>query len=269
MGHLLSRRDALRISATTVIAGTICGDALPSAAATIPIGKVGREQDAMADFLQATDFMRRIADDDRVKGFADLNDNLIQAIASFGVGELHARRAERLQALKLSGSRSQAAAKLSARYNEKGQKLLDSAMVGVKALEKDLEKYPKEPLSAVIVDEFYEDLREALVDLEVKASDVEQINTVIRSGFDQFRGKPPQGISEYLTSKIKELGDIRKRSDRGAVSNVPLWKIAAIAVAVGVWIWALFRCGAGKCSLSEGLAYFVIFAVAVLITKFC
>lgn len=152
MGHLLSRRDALRISATTVIAGTICGDALPSAAATIPIGKVGREQDAMADFLQATDFMRRIADDDRVKGFADLNDNLIQAIASFGVGELHARRAERLQALKLSGSRSQA---------------------------------------------------------------------------------------------------------------------AAIAVAVGVWIWALFRCGAGKCSLSEGLAYFVIFAVAVLITKFC
>jgi hypothetical protein len=143
------------------------------------------------------------------------------------------------------------------------------ALAGAKAFEKELENYPKNPLPAAMVDDFYDDLREALADLEVKASDVEKINNVIRSGIDQFRNKPPQGLGEYLAGKLKELAAVRKRPDWGAVDNVPLWKVAAIVVAVGVFIWAFFRCALNRCSLVEGLSYFIIISVAGLIAKFC
>jgi hypothetical protein len=229
-----------------------------------------REQQAVQEFLSASEFMRHIAADRQDTGLLDLSDAVVQAIAAFGAAELYARQAERVRVLGAQASRGQAASRLSTRFNDKGLRCLAQARQALGTFRQDVGKYPQDTNVREHVSTFEQELREALVDLEVKASDVEKIQGAIARGLDAVRGGGIAALPGYLQEHLAELERLRRRQDRGATENIPVWKIAAIAIAVGVWIWAFFKCGIFRnCTFAEGLTYAVIFWLAVLVTRFC
>lgn len=231
---------------------------------------LNREQKAVYEFMTASAMMRQVADDGHGKGLLDLTDALLQAIASFGVSELYARIAERCKALGIKDSRYQLALENSVYNNKKGLRNLSYAQNAFKQFRKDLGTYPKDTNLSEDLDILQRELRDGLVDLEIKASDVIKIDNAIKECFDTVRPKGIEGLADYIKMKLSELENIRKKDDRGAIENIPVWKIAAVAVALGVWVWGLFRCKWwGSCSWKEGLSYAVIFYVAALIRKFC
>lgn len=237
---------------------------------------LNREQNAIAQVMKSSEKMRHIADDGHGKGLLELTDALLESIASFGVSEMYARKVERRQVIKIQSDFVKLVSKEIEYNNEKGLRSLSHAHNGFKQFKDDLQKFKKElgPKFKVDVskdlDILHQELRKGLVDLDIKASDVKKLDDTIQECFDSVRSKSAEGLADYIESKLKDLENIRKQPDRGAVENIPIWKIAAVAVALGVWVWALFRCKWwGGCSYKEGLAYAVIFNVAAYIAWLC
>lgn len=235
------------------------------------VNLLAREQQATSEFLRASAFMRDIADDRHSASLLEFTDSVILAIAEFGTAELHARHAERMKTLKLARPRAQAsAAQQVARHQKKGFALIACGRKALDAFRRELADFPTDLVAAREIDALGQDLRESLVDVELKASDVEKVDKVIGACLDEIRAKGAAALPGYLGKHLAELERLRKGADRGAVDNIPVWKVAAIAVAVGVFVWALFRCRWwGSCSLKEGLAYAVVFWIAALIARYC
>lgn len=237
---------------------------------------LNREQNAMAQFMQSSEKMRQIADDGHGKGLLELTDALLQAMTSFGMSEMNARKAERREAIKIQQDVVKLVSKETDYYHKKGLKSLSHAHKGLEQFREDLQKY-KEELGAQFevdisedLDKLHHDLRKGLVDLDIKASDVKKLDGAIQECFNSVRSKSPESLIDYIESKLRELEKIRNRPDRGAVENIPIWKVVAIVAALGIWVWALFRCHWwGSCSLAEGLSYFILFWIAVYIARFC
>jgi hypothetical protein len=230
---------------------------------------LSREQDASAEFLRASEKLKEAATDGHGQGLATFAGHLVNALNEFGLSELNARQAERLQALKLRAETARASKSLSDGHNEKGLRSLESARGGLKLFQEELAGYPKAPNIGPAVKAFQQDLREQLTHLEIKAEDVTRLDAALREGF-QVASKGAAGLPGYLKKHLDELEKVRRGANRGAVENIPIWKVIAIVVAIGVWVWALFKCGIfGSCTLAEGLAYATIFWISVLIVKFC
>jgi hypothetical protein len=231
--------------------------------------KLTREQHAVTEFLQASEFMQHIADDKDAASLLEFTDNVILAIAAFGTAELHARQAERCAILNQPAARAKLAMQQSVQSHKKGLTLAKQGQEALKGFRTELKTYPKQTITAKSVDSFVSEFQSALVDLELKPSDVEKIDKIIRTCLDEIGTAGIAALPDYLSKHLEELVKLRSRDDRGAVENIPLWKVAAIAVAVGVFIWAFFRCGLRRCSLQEGLTYAVIFWISALIARFC
>jgi hypothetical protein len=234
------------------------------------ITMLSREQQAVSDFMDVSTPLLRIADDGHNTGLQNFADAIVHSIAFFGLSELHARQAERGGVLNVQSSKTLSASRMSTHYNDKGLKTLSFAQDALKEFKEELANYPKSGDLRASVDTFQQELREALADLDLKASDVTKIDEAIQPCLDIVRSQGADELVNYLEEQVGQLEEVRRRPDRGAVENIPIWKVVAIVVAVGVWVWALFRCGIFRgCSRAEGLAYFVIFWLAVLISRFC
>jgi hypothetical protein len=229
---------------------------------------LSREQAASAEFLHASAKLEEVARDGHGQGLATFAEHVVQAINAFGLSELHARQAERYETLNLRAETAEVARKLSEEHNEKGLRNLDSSRRGLQVFREELAGYPKAEIGPA-VEAFRDEFRVQLAQLEVKASDVERLDSSLGEVFE-VAAAGADGLPDYLEKHLGELEKARRGADRGAIENIPIWKVIAIVVAIGVWIWALFRCGIfGSCSLAEGLAYFTIFWIAVLIARFC
>jgi len=232
---------------------------------------LSRTQQAVLDFDRMSDNLRRIADDRHGTGLMEFTEAFVQSISCFGISELNARQAERDKALALRDARLKSSIEASGYYNEKGIRLLSGARGALKQFREELASFPKDlKLSAADIKATHQEIRDAVAELEIKATDAEKINAVFTKGFELLSAKGALALPDYLEEHIADLERIRRQPDRGAVENIPVWKVAAIVVAFGVWIWTLFRCKWwGSCSLKEGLAYATIFWIAALISRFC
>jgi hypothetical protein len=225
---------------------------------------------AAGEFARASEFMRQIADDRHGAALLEFTDAFIHSIIAFGSSEFEARQAERFEVLKVVSPKAGAASQASSHLNAKGLRHVRYGLEAIKAFRNEFDSFPKGKVADTDFGDFERELREALAELDVKPSDVEKIDRTVRESLDEIRGKGAVSLPDFLEGKLAELERVRRREDRGAVDNIPVWKIAAIAVAVGVWVWALFRCTWwGSCSMQEGLVYFVVFWLAVLISRFC
>lgn len=232
---------------------------------------LSEKQIAVRDFLEASEYLRQIADDGQGRGMLEFTESFIQSVASFGVSELYAREAERYLALGLSKRKANYSLEKSKHHHEKGLRAVGYAKNALNQFRKDLEEYPTDMrLDERDISELIQGLNEQLADLDIKRSDAEKISKTLQEGMHAIAREGAQALPDYLEERIEELAKLRSQEDRGAVENIPVWKVAAIAVALGVWIWALFRCKWwGSCRLKEGLGYFIVFWIAVYIAKFC
>jgi hypothetical protein len=228
-----------------------------------------RELQSVEEFLHASASLRQVADDGRGRALVDFADAFVQATANFGLCELRVRQAERLDAL---GRQEQIGLlrDRSAVANTKGLRSLSNAREALNNFRQELAGYPDRADVGAAIDRVREEVPNALADLEVKAPDIEKINAALDEGFEVARAGDPGQVADYLEERVRRLDRVRRQEDRGTVENIPVWKIVAIAVAVGIWIWAFFRCTWwGSCSYAEGLAYFIIFWLAALVSRFC
>ena len=231
--------------------------------------KLNRDQQAVSDFFSASIPLFRIVDDERTRGLQEFANTIVTSIALFGQSELNYRQAERYSTIDVRGKDSLSAQK-GKRYNDKGLKTLSMAYDSLKQIKEESSKFPKIDNLREPVLSFQKDFREELVNLDLKSSDVKKIDEAVQQCLSVVQSDGLDGIIKYLEVQTKKFEEIRKRPDRGSVENIPIWKVAAIVVAVGVWVWALFKCNwGGGCSLQEGLAYFIVFWIAALIARFC
>lgn len=230
---------------------------------------LSREQAASFQFLRASDPLREVADDGHGQGLASFAGLFVQAVNSFGLSELQARQAERIQILKLPAASARSAQSRSKQHNDKGLRLLGECRDALKLFREEVATFPDSAAQASQVRAVRDEFRANLVELELKASDIAKIDASAAEAFE-LAERGAGALPDYLERHLGRLEEARKRADRGAVDNIPIWKIIAIVVAFGVWIWAFFRCGWwGACSYAEGLAYAVIFWLAALVVRFC
>lgn len=230
---------------------------------------LGRNQQATLEYLNASQYLRQISESPNGTGLLEFTSSFVNAVSFFGISELKAREAERAGILDVQSNKVITSLKASSQFNEKGFRTLSYARDSLKKFRDELvnvtdtKKYDDKFLI------FQSELNEALVEVETKASDVKIISDSFTECFDLMKNKGVHSLPDYLEEKINNLEDIRKRPDRGAVQNIPLWKVAAIAVAVGVLIWAFFKCNYFECTQIEGIAYVTVFWIAALVTNYC
>lgn len=234
---------------------------------------LARDQGAVLEFLTLSASLREIADDaEHGRGMLAFTDALLQSVASFGACELSARQAERCRVLELQPERAEIASRTSTRHNEAGIRTLGYAREALSRFREDLQRYPKGMPSAGRFEEFRERMREQLVELELKASDIAKISQSLDECIASVQGKEPLALADYLGSQVDRLERARRQKDRGTAENIPVWKAIAIAVFFGIALWGLFKCVFGffgGCTLLEGAAYAVVGGIAAAIARFC
>lgn len=226
------------------------------------------------EFLTRSEWLLQVTDDEEDRRLFFVTDTFRNAVAQFGLAEIYARQCDRCNALGLYPERASFAAAASQRHNDRGLELLRESRRGVADFLSHLDDYPAVPDLGQELDQFQDAVREQLVDLEVKGSDVSRINEEIERCFGTVRKEGLEGLGTYLDDRLGELEDVRQGEDRGARENIPIWKAIAVAVIIGVSLWWLFKCRwrifrGWSCSVREERAYGMIGLIASLIAAYC
>jgi hypothetical protein len=208
-------------------------------------------------------------DDKNIYNFYSI---LSDAVEHYGYAEMHFRQQERSNIAKRMVAGLKDVERIAQRYNGKGEAVLNHALNTLKILKTipatEVDKKVKDTNKLT---EFQEDFLEIMVQIEMKPSDVEKIRVQIEQAVQVVRANGERGILDHLDKKTVELRDTRKSKDRGAVDNIPVWKIAAIAVFLAVGVWLIYRCLVkGKnCDAVERLAKGLGKTIATLIISLC
>ena len=200
-----------------------------------------------------------------------LFDHLSSAIASFGRCELHARTLERYVALDLFPDRRESVAADIRKFNEAGLLQIDCFQKIIPFLEKDVGKSKISQRQAVgRLSECVSEIRLAIADWDMKGSDAEKISGVLTEALEAVSTGGLKAIPGYLNVKAKELQELRRRDDRGAVENIPWWKLVIVAAMIG-WFFLIFAtCGPGGCTATSVVFWVIIGALhLVAFVLFC
>lgn len=233
------------------------------------MGTLTREQNAYGEFMSsAMPFLVSFKGDsrDNVPVFIDA---VVDASASFGMSELAFRTAERNEQSGLPRDARKLFAAQGKLHNEKGLRLLEHALSAISAhkalLPEDPPKRKKLDLSA-----YRNEVLSYFQDVEMKASDVAKLAALLDEvSAEALKGE--KALLAYIEVKLKELAKARSGKDRGAVDNIPWWKLLAIAIYYAVGVWDIIRCywSGNSCSKIEQGAYKAAMLIASLIKLFC
>jgi len=207
-----------------------------------------------------------------IQSLADATDTFLDGFRTLGVGELYARQYERQSQLKKLAELATHSKAQFKKYNDLGITRIVEANSKLNGVAKEMSKTISAKDLKGVEGELKKQIEEfklQCVDMEIKGRDVEKLFKGIDEVFKGFQKGGINGIVELTSKKMKDLVEMRKGSDRGAVDNFPAWKVAAIVVALGVWVLAFIHCGIFRCSIRTGLAYAVVFAIAAAVSQFC
>lgn len=225
-----------------------------------------REQNADLDFLlMSLPFRNSFNYNDESK-LNEFVEGFLNAVSYFGLSELEFRKKDRCEG-KASFKLLKSSYNLNGvRYNKKGLKSLSIASSELKLFKSNLKIDKKNIFKD---EEFKQDLLSFFVDLEIKPSDVNKLTGVLNETLKECSKGPEQTIL-FLQKKVEELNKLRNSPDRGAIDNIPWWKLVAIAVMIGLSVWDIWRCiYKGVCSKAEKAAIKAGYTIASLVAKFC
>lgn len=205
---------------------------------------LSREQTAAKNWLVASRLMAdmvRAGAPDTEAAYTTFCD----AVNAYGQQELFARRAERIDAIqatkRLAAARDRS---ISERFRSRGDIGIGYALDELAAL---LESGVSDSLNATDehagrLDEFSEDLLFQFSELEIKPKDVTRLGEVLRDVIGEARDGGEKQLISAMQQRLETLRDLRAQPDRGAVDNIPVWKVVAIAIAIGFAVWLVVRC---------------------------
>lgn len=227
---------------------------------------LSREQKADLDFLlQSLPFKNSFnyADEANLNEFVE---GFTNSVSYFGVSELEFRKRDRCRSKSSLDTLKSVYNLNGIRNNTKGLKCLKIASSELKQFQTTVKFDKKYVFKA---DEFRGELLTFFEELEIKPTDVDKLIKVLDETLSECSKSPEQTIA-YLQNKSVELDKLRSSDDRGAVDNIPFWKIVAIAVFVGLAVYDIWRCIIkNKCSTAEKAAIKAGYTIASLVMKFC
>jgi hypothetical protein len=233
-------------------------------------------QMAVAHFMDASRDLRFIAEDTHFPELGAFADRFLAGVTGFGRTEMEFGRRNRVANLASAGFAPDALEglhdvkwRLASNFNLQGVQLLDGASRLVEGAQR-IRLPEHRPDLGDDVAALRRDLSFHLAELEIKPSDAVRIAEAAKPILDLASRGDVTALYKEVADRAVHLQKLRSTEDRGTQDNIPVWKVAAIVVAVGIWVWALFKCKWwGSCSLKEGLGYFIAFWIAALIAKFC
>ena len=235
---------------------------------------LAREEQAVHEFAHEVSLLRQVADDGETPGLLRFVDLFAGAVADFGSTELHARQAARYTALGVEPNAVTFHEELVADRNESGLQALASARRQLEEARDDIDRLLDrrgEDLgdTAALADRVRARTRMHLARLEVAPSDAQKLAEALEPCFDLLRSGEPRRLPDFLSRHVDELRRLRRETDRGTRENIPIWKVIAIVIAFGVFLWAFFKCGFFGCSADERAVVAGIGSIATIVAIFC
>lgn len=128
-------------------------------------------------------------------------------------------------------------------FNKRGVDLLQFAKEILSELLNMSDRF-NEPLYSKNIEEMEIRIKEVISKVEdiYKPKDLEKVYSIIASYFDSMREEGGKGIISIVNKFIDELFRERQKPTRGRIDNIPWWKIAAIAVYIGVSLFLMYLC---------------------------
>lgn len=231
-----------------------------------------RELRASQDFALGNQSMLDIlysSDDPTVsKIYSQFSD----AVEHYGYAEMHFRQSERNLVAKRFVNAQKDIATIANRFNSKGGIILTNAVTNLKTLIAQVQKEPVvKPKNLAQLDAFANDFLDIITLGEMKPADVEKINTELQNCVDIAKKGGDREILNYAQLKFAQLMEVRRSDNRGAVDNIPVWKMVAIAAFLAIAFYLVWRCLAkGKgCDVVERLAKGMGKTLLTLIISLC
>ncbi len=198
-------------------------------------------------------------------------DHFSHAIASFGRCELNARELDRSVALGVFADRRKRLGADIAKYNNAGLEQIDRLRKVIPVLAEEIARLNVPHKQAVgRLRDCVGEIRTAIAEWDMKGSDAAKIDGVLSEALEAVSKDGLAGIAGFLDLKAQELKRLRKRKDRGAVENIPWWKLAIVAGMIG-WFFLIFAtCGPGGCTAASAVFWLIISALhLVAFVLFC
>jgi hypothetical protein len=192
----------------------------------------------------------------------------VEALLCFGRTERIAHAADRRRA---AGLQPEAGADAAIKkFNSTGLLALADASAALRRAAAAAPTGAPKPEALAALNDAFADLKGFFADCEIKASDVGKLARAL----DEAAGIAARGEKAALdevVAKLAELEAARRRPDRGDVDNIPLHKIIAIAVFLGLTVAVIVRCfrDRTKCNDVIQVALVAGMTIAALVIKFC
>ncbi|TAE49812.1 MAG: hypothetical protein EAZ89_13515 [Bacteroidetes bacterium] len=114
----------------------------------------------------------------------------------------------------------------------------------------------------------------ANTEYEISQADIAKLHLSVDNAVNAAVANNEAGAEAYIETHKAELQTLRSRADRGVVSNIVIWKLAAIAVWLGVAIWLLILCIRRRrqglqCNDLITTPLYAALIIALLVVGFC
>ncbi|HPD63861.1 MAG TPA: hypothetical protein P5050_01000 [Bacteroidia bacterium] len=236
--------------------------------------QLSREHQAVFNFKTAVCQLRPVTETDVAETeYRDFYDFFTSAISSFIESELNFRQADRASVLEIQSDFETYSTQNGERLNDIGKEYLNNALSSFQSFKSQQTNLPDITSEfQEIVDNYRIDLKNVLLTLEMKGSDIEEISDEINSVLSTLApGNTGIQLLDYLEDKIEELINVRNQEGRGAETNIAIWKLLAAAVLLCLGAWVVYKCfySYKLCSKREKSIYNTILAIAMITFGAC
>ena len=235
--------------------------------------ELSREHRAILNFKTASAAVASLVRDEENIAFSRFYSAFEGALTFFIHSELMFRQADRCRALKVRPGVQSDAESAGERLNRRGIEMLTISQAMLASFGKGLGEEPvPDPTLQTKLAEFRTEAREALADLELKASDVRELDGALSEAIAAAGpGKTSKDLVAFMTKKLKDLAALRATEGRGAETNIAIWKIVAAAILLVLSVWTVVKCYRTNwgCSQKEQEIYGTVLAVALMTFGAC
>jgi hypothetical protein len=231
--------------------------------------QLNREHQAIADQKSAFALFRPAVQDEQSIDLLRFYDAFDGAVSGFVLSELHMRQADRCKALHVFPELQTHALAQGQELNLRALAHLANAQAFLWKFRKSLS--PQSPVEKPFIErlgEFRQEIREAVCQLEIKASDASELSQAVDEVCAIFRsGATEVEVFDAIDATIRSLDALRKTPGRGADTNIAAWKILVGRVLLILSAWVTYKCFhvTGRCAQTEKAVHGAVLAIASVV----
>lgn len=231
-----------------------------------------REHQALVQFQNAVSNYRPSVADTESKDLQYGFDSFTDAVGKFILSELNFRQGERSEVLGIYDERNAYYKRIGNEFNTQGIEALKEGQPFLTEVVNSLPTGGGEgPALAEGIAEMLDVFQKVMMDVEMKAGDVAELNTEIQGIAKIAQGNNARAVGDYMLNRFNQLAEVRGSSGRGAETNLPFWKLIAAGVIFGVGFVLIASCYNGwwTCTRARRRTYESIIAAAAIILGAC